>query len=293
MASLSLVYTGGQMPRKRYTKKRMCRNVILLAHLHFSWSISEEFQGKLGEVRFAERFVSWVNSAVYFGRLDTLNLQCNLVLQSRECLQLILSISHCVYSRRWPGSTEFSATGTHGPWKGFWRGKQRSVHWQLLSSTVGWSSRQRCPVTAMVHLSTIEIRDDGRASWRDQKKIEWFFFHVLLGHNRNRMGTSTCCKAQSWLLSACTTEIHTVGPKKDKRMCVPGSSDPWCLFSLRLQLTTLIWRLDVTTVTKESEPGEIFPERQKTWSGWTPTSPSSSAPRQKTMVDHVLFVTLC
>lgn len=107
------------------------------------------------------------------------------------------------------------------------------------------------------------------------------------------MGTSTCCKAQSWLLSACTTEIHTVGPKKDKRMCVPGSSDPWCLFSLRLQLTTLIWRLDVTTVTKESEPGEIFPERQKTWSGWTPTSPSSSAPRQKTMVAHVLFVTPC
>lgn len=181
MASPSLVHIGGQMPRKRYTKKQMCWNVILLGHLHFSWSISEEFQGKLGEVRFTERFVSWVNSAVYFGRLDTLNLQCNLVLQSRGCLQLILSISHCVYSRRWPGSTEFSATGTHGPWKGFWRGKQRSMHCQLLSSTVGWSSRQRCPVTAMVHLSTIEIRDDGRASWRDQKKIEWFFFPCPLG----------------------------------------------------------------------------------------------------------------
>lgn len=95
MASPFLVRTGGQIPIKRYTKKRMCRDVILLRHLRFSWSISEEFQGKLGEVRFAERFVSWVNSAVYLGLVDMFNLQCNLAFQSLECLQRILSISHC------------------------------------------------------------------------------------------------------------------------------------------------------------------------------------------------------
>lgn len=153
MASPFLVYTGGQIPIKRYTKKQMCWDAILLRHLLFSWSISEEFQGKLGEVRFTERFVSWVNSAVYLGLVDMFNLQGNLAFQSLECLQLILSISLC---RRWPRSTEFSsATDTHGPWKGFWRGKQKSVHCRLLSSTVGWSFRQCCPMTAMVHLPII------------------------------------------------------------------------------------------------------------------------------------------
>lgn len=105
------------------------------------------------------------------------------------------------------------------------------------------------------------------------------------------MGTSTCSRAQSCLLSASTTEIPTVSPKKDKRMCVPGNSDPWCPFPLRLQLTTFIWSLDGTTLGKESEPREIFPERQKTWSGWTPSATGSIAPRRKTMVAHVRFVT--
>lgn len=107
------------------------------------------------------------------------------------------------------------------------------------------------------------------------------------------MGTSTCSRAQSCLLSASTTEIPTAVPRKIKRMCVPGSSDPWCLFPLRLQLTTFIWSLGGTTLGKESEPRENFPERQKTWSGWTQTVPGSSAPRQKTMVAHVCFVTPC
>lgn len=86
------------------------------------------------------------------------------------------------------------------------------------------------------------------------------------------------------------SEIPTVIPKKDQRMCVPGSSDPRCLSPLRSQGAAVVWSLDGTTVTKDLNPGNFSLKARRLGLGqlWLLLAPVHG---DRAMVDHVLFVT--
>lgn len=171
---------------------------------------------------FFEWFVSWVNSTVYFGLEDRFNLRYNLAFQSPLHLQLFLSISHCVSCMICPRSTKFvSFTYAHELWEGFQRGKQISAHCQLLSSTVGWSFCQHCPVTSMILLPTFWISDYPRASWGNRYR-ENYFFTSSWTKTGTRWGLAPVLGLRAICCLHLLSEASTAIPKRHHRMCVPG-----------------------------------------------------------------------
>lgn len=119
-----------------------------------------------------------------------------------------------------PRSTKFvSFTYAHELWEGFQRGKQISAHCQLLSSTVGWSflSTLSCNFhDTSAHLLNLRL---SQSFLRDQIQRK-LFLHILLDQNRNKMGTSTCSRAQSYLLSAFAIRgFHSHSQEASQNVC--------------------------------------------------------------------------